>query len=120
VPVANPRDIADRFFAAWTSRDFPTARALLHDDLDFKGPIDTFNNADDYLKAIQGLASILKTVEKRKTFVDGDDVCEIYDLVTNTPAGTAPVAEWYRVKGDKIAMIRVYFDARPFGPPPQH
>ena len=115
--VANPKNIAERFFTAWTTRDFETARQLLHDDLDFRGPIDTFHNADDYLKAIRGLASILKAVETRKVFVDGADVCTIYDLVTNTPAGTAPVAEWYQVRGDKIAMIRVFFDARPFAPP---
>ena len=28
--------------------------------------------------------------------------------------GTAFIAEWYQVKGDKIAAIRVVFDARPF------
>jgi hypothetical protein len=34
--------------------------------------------------------------------------------VTNTPAGTAFVCEWYQVKGEKIADVRVVFDARPF------
>ena len=37
-----------------------------------------------------------------------------------TPAGTVPVAEWLTVKDDKIAAIRVFFDARPFAPPPSH
>ena len=50
----------------------------------------------------------------RKVFADGHDVCVLYDMVTNTPAGTAFIAEWYQVKGDKIAAIRVAFDARPF------
>ena len=116
----SPLEIVDRYFAAWTGQDFATARQLLHDDLSFQGPLDTFHNADDYLNAIRRLASIVKTVEKRKVFVDGQDVCEIYDLVTNTLAGMAPVAEWHQVKGDKIAMIRVFFDARPFGPPSAH
>jgi hypothetical protein len=35
-------------------------------------------------------------------------------MVTKSPAGTAFIAEWHRVKGDKIAAIRVVFDARPF------
>ena len=46
--------------------------------------------------------------------VDGNDVCMLYDMVTNTPAGTAFIAEWIEVKGDKIASIRTVFDARPF------
>jgi hypothetical protein len=49
-------------------------------------------------------------------FVDGDDVCMFYDLVTNSPAGTALVAEWHHVSGGKIDRIRVVFDARPFAP----
>jgi hypothetical protein len=35
-------------------------------------------------------------------------------MVTNTPAGTAFVCEWYQVKGEKIADVRIVFDARPF------
>jgi len=50
----------------------------------------------------------------KKTFVDGDDVCLLYDMITSTPAGTAFICEWYHVKGEKIASIRVVFDATPF------
>jgi len=44
----------------------------------------------------------------------GDDVVTIYDLQTNTPAGTSHVAEWATVEKGRIAEIRVFFDARPF------
>ena len=47
-------------------------------------------------------------------FVDGNDVCLFYDMVTKSPAGTAFIAEWLQVKGDRIASIRVVFDARAF------
>jgi hypothetical protein len=114
MPATNAKDVVDRYFKAWTSHDFATARKALRDDLDFKGPIDTFHRADDYASATQRLAGIIKTVDVRKVFVDGQDVCLIYDMVTNTPAGTAPIAEWYHVDGDKISAIRVFFDARPF------
>ena len=60
------------------------------------------------------LHAIVRRIDLKKLFVDGDDVCMLYDLVTNTPAGTSFVAEWYHVRGDKIASIRVVFDARPF------
>ena len=50
----------------------------------------------------------------RKAFVDGDDVCLLYDMVTSTPAGAQPIAEWYRVREGKIAAIQVYFDSQPF------
>ncbi len=118
MPSTSARDVVDRYFKAWTRRDFATARKALRDDLDFRGPIDTFHRADDYAAATQQLAGIIKTVDLRKVFVDGQDVCLIYDMVTNTPAGTAPIAEWYHVDGDQISAIRVFFDARPFTPAP--
>jgi ketosteroid isomerase-like protein len=114
--MATAGEIVDRYFKAFGSGDTATARSLLRDNLDFKGPIDEFHNADDLMKSLQQLAQIVKGVEVRKIFVDGQDVCMIYDLVTNTPAGTSPVAEWHHVDGEKIASIRVYFDARPFAP----
>jgi ketosteroid isomerase-like protein len=36
--VARPAEIVERYFAAWTSGDFETARTLLADDLAFVGP----------------------------------------------------------------------------------
>ena|SRR5712692_2914611 len=112
--ATNAGEIVQRYFQAFGSGDGATARSLLKDDLYFKGPIDEFHNADDLMSSLQKLAQIVKGVEPRKTFVDGDDVCMIYDLVTNTPAGTSAVAEWHHVENGKIAAIRVYFDARPF------
>jgi hypothetical protein len=47
-------------------------------------------------------------------FVEDDDVCVLYDIITNTSAGTAFVAEWFRVKGQQFSEIMVVFDARPF------
>jgi ketosteroid isomerase-like protein len=108
------RDIVERYHAAWQAHDYDSVRTLLHDDLDFRGPFDTFDNADAFIEAIRALAPIVKDVEMRKTFSDGDDVCLLFDMVTNTPAGTQPIAEWHHVRGGKIASLRAYFDARPF------
>lgn len=114
----SPQDVVERYQDAWKRKDLAAARTHLHDDLSFQGQLDTFTNADDLIGALTRLAPIVKDIQRRKQFVDGQDICEIYDLVTATPAGTAPVAEWYRVRGDKIASIRVFFDARPFIPLP--
>jgi hypothetical protein len=47
------------------------------------------------------------------------DVLTWYDLHTKI-ADPAPVAEWSHVENGKITMVRVVFDARPFGPPASH
>jgi ketosteroid isomerase-like protein len=110
----DPKAVADEFFKAWTTGDFDTARSLLHDDLSFDGPLDKFDNAAAYIAALTGLAQIVRSTEEQKVFVDGNDVCVIYNLVTNTPAGAALTAEWYHIRDAKISAVRVIFDARPF------
>ena len=111
--MADAARVAEDFFAAWTSKDFDRARSLLRDDLSFQGPIDTFTDADSYIRAIRQLGQIVVGVDRQKVFVDGDDVCVIYDLKT-APVPHSPTAEWYRVRDGRIASIRVFFDARPF------
>jgi SnoaL-like domain len=94
--------------------DFAAARKLLHDNLSFHGPIETFDKPEPYLESLRKLHHIIQRIDMKKIFVNGGDVCVLYDMVTNTPAGTAFIAEWYQVKGDRIAAIRVVFDATPF------
>jgi ketosteroid isomerase-like protein len=104
--------VVARYFAAFGSGDISGARQLLADDLSFNGPFDTFNKADDLIKALGALAPVVKGMQERKVFVDGDDVATFYDMIT--PMGASPIAEWHHVKDGKIDAIRVYFDPRPF------
>ena len=112
--MVDAKKVTEQFLESWTRGDLETARSFLHDDLSFEGPIDTFDRADDYVAALTQLSKIVKAAEIQKVFVDGNDVCVIYNLVTNTPAGTSPTVDWYRVRDGKISSIRVYFDATPF------
>jgi ketosteroid isomerase-like protein len=107
--------VAEDFFDAWTSKDFERARELVHDDVSFEGPIDSFSDADSYLASLRQLARIVTGADKQKVFVDGDDVCVIYDLLT-APVPSSRTCEWYRVRDGKVASVSVVFDARPFAP----
>jgi len=111
---ASANEIVESYRAALGKGDFTSARNLMHDNMFFEGPLDTFHKADDYLTANKKLATIIQRIDLKKVFVDSNDVCVLYEMVTNTPAGTAFIAEWYQVKGGKIAYIRAVFDARPF------
>jgi ketosteroid isomerase-like protein len=109
------RSVAEDFFDAWTGKDFERARRLLHDDVSFEGPIDHFSDADSYLASLRNLSGIVTGADKRKVFVDGDDVCVVYDLKT-APVPSSRTCEWYRVRDGRIASVSVVFDARPFAP----
>jgi len=105
-------DVVDRFSRALEARDFATAREQLADNLRFEGPIDRFERADDYIKAITGLYGMVKGIQHQATIAEGADVAVFY--VLDTPVAKAPVAEWYTVRDGKIVHLRAYFDARPF------
>jgi SnoaL-like domain len=110
------KDVVMGYQAAMGKGDMKAARAFLADDLSFRGPLDTFHAAGPYLEALQRLAPMIVRIEPKRMFFDGDEAALFYDLVTNSPAGTAPCAEYYKVAGNKITHIQVYFDARPFAP----
>ena len=117
VKTITAADIVRRYNEALGARDFSAARALLADNLRFEGPIDRFERADDYVKAISGLYQMVKGIEHQATVGDGDNVAVFYLL--KTPVADAPVAEWYTVSEGKIVHLRAYFDARPFANAPR-
>ena len=100
---------------AWTSRDFDTVSQLVHDDVTFAGAMGTTNGATEYIDGLRGMSQIVNGVDITKVFVDGDDVCVIYDLVTE-PAGALACAAWYRISDGKVASKQVFFDPRPILP----
>jgi ketosteroid isomerase-like protein len=111
--MADSAQVAEAFLDAWTSKDFAQARGLLRDDVSFEGPIDSFTDADSYIASLRQLSGIVTGADKQKVFVDGDDVCVIYDLKT-APVPSSRTCEWYRVRDGKVASVSVVFDARPF------
>jgi hypothetical protein len=100
------------YFDAWKANDFTTIRSVLSDDVSFVGPLGRADNADEYVKGIEGLSQVKSDIVIHKTFVDGPDVLTWFDLHT-TVAPPIPVANWSHVENGKLAIVRVTFDARP-------
>ncbi len=104
--------IANTCLEAWTSGDLATARSLLQDDGNFVGPFGANEGVEEYMAELERLAKITTGAERRRMVVDGDDVCILYDLVTE-PAGLLPTSTWYHIQNGKIDSVRDYLDARP-------
>jgi len=113
--MPSAEEVVERYFDAWTAKDFATARSLLHDDLSFRGPFETLDSADALIESIKGLSQIVTGAERSGLVAQGDEVAVAYELHT-APVPTSAVAEWYTVRGGKIASIQAFFDARPFAP----
>jgi ketosteroid isomerase-like protein len=95
-------------------KDFKTVERLLAPDLTFVGPTTTRSTAQDFIAALTRLGAVHVRNEPTHVFVDGDEVCVIYNFVTDTPAGALPTIEWLHFEGDRIRGINLYYDRVPW------
>jgi len=107
----NTKQLIEMYHHAWTNGDFLTARNCLLDDLDFRGSIQTFSNADDFIAALKEFKQILQGVTMLNSFYDNQGAALLYDCDSITPAGVIRTAEFLQVLDDKISSIRLIFDA---------
>jgi limonene-1,2-epoxide hydrolase len=94
-------------------RDFQSARSYISDNISYVSPLNSFDRAEPYLKYNEHLN--LPKFDIKKVFVDGQDVCLLYELNVGTPPVTLLVCGWFHVNDDgKISSLRLAFDPRPF------
>lgn len=113
------KDVVASYQAAMAKGDWKGMRAHLKEDMEFKGPLDTFHKADDYIGALQKLFPMVEKVDVKRVLSEKDDVVVLCDLHFKPPMPTMYIVEWYTVLADKISRVQVVFDPRPMAPP-QH
>ena len=102
------------YLDAVARQQYDKVEALLAPTLYFRGPAMTRTSAHEFLGALKRLAAIHLRNDVKRIFVDGDDVCVIYDFVTDTPAGALPAIEWLNFEGEHIRSINLYYDRQPW------
>jgi len=104
------KELVMSYIDAMDKRDYAAAKRCLSDNVFIKGPAgEAFRSADDFLKMMEKQRG---KYDMKKVFVDADDVCLLYDFVTEKV--TTFFCSWYQVKEGKIATIRTVFDPRAF------
>jgi hypothetical protein len=103
--------VAATYFRSWLDKDFTTLRSTLADDVIFRGPLGTADDAEGCLGGLRGMAEIITDLVVEHRFVAGPDVLTWFELHT-TLAPPVPTANWSHVEHGKITSIRVAFDAR--------
>lgn len=105
-----PREVVMSYIAAMDRRDYASARNYLQESVFIKGPAgEAFRSPDEFLKMMERQRG---RYDIKKIFVDGDDVCLLYDFITEKV--TAFFCSWYQVKDGKIASVQTIFDPRAF------
>ena len=103
-----------RYLDAVARQRYGELEEILAPDLHFRGPVMTRHAAADFIGALKRLSAIHVRSEIKHVFVDGDDVCVIYDFVTDTTAGALPTIEWLHFDGPRIRAIDLYYDQLPW------
>jgi hypothetical protein len=111
--MTNPEAIALAYLDSVATKDMDRCAALLAPNLAFKGPAARYVGAAEVLEAFRRISSIHVRNDIRKVFVDRDEVCVIYDFVTDT-VGTLPTIEWLRIANGKIHSIDLFYDQVPW------
>ena len=110
------KTLALAYLDAVGRKDYATVERLLAPDVRFTGPTRSRSSAEEFIGALKRLGAIHVRNEPTRVFVDGDDVCVIYDFVTDTAAGAVPTVEWLRVDGGRVASVHLFFDRVSFKP----
>ena len=110
---ADPLAVVEAFFAARDAFDFERARALLADQgFSFRSPIAAFDCADQFIQYGAHASAIVQSVQVRKVFVDGPDVCHFltYRIQISEKLSINAV-QWSHVEQGRILRIETLFDA---------
>ena len=105
--------IVSAYFDALEGRDFERLRSYLSDTgFSYRSPVSVTDDADTYIIIISRIGPILESIERVRTFVDGNDVCSILKFRTTMETlKEVPVVQLTTVADGKIVAMEVFFDA---------
>ena len=110
---ATPADVVDAYFAAFADRDFDRLRDCLTDGaFSHRSPIAAIDDANTFAAYMSRIGPVLEGLQRRRTFVDGDEVCAIVDYrIRLSELMLVPVVTWFKTGGGRIVAIETFFDA---------
>jgi hypothetical protein len=114
-PMTNAGTVAKLYIEAVGDKRFDQVEALLHPSVTFEAPERRMQGASAYVAALRKLAPVIARNEIKRVFVDGSDVCIVYDFVTDTSVGVVPSVEWLTVEGGTVRSIRLIFHSKHWG-----
>lgn len=106
------------YHRAWTSGDIDRAMTRVADEVVCLAPDGKLTGADAYREYLADFAPNLTGLTDVATFADEDHVALFYYPHTAVTS-TAPAAEYFTVRGDRIVENVLVFDRLSFAPPNQ-
>ncbi|WP_296897762.1 nuclear transport factor 2 family protein [Thiohalocapsa sp.] len=104
--------VVERYLDALVAHDHDAVAALIAPvGFRFESPIATIDDAAGFLEYIMMTGGILRGIERRRVFLDGDDVCHwlVLDTQVSERVSTRAV-QWATVHSGQIVRIELLFD----------
>lgn len=112
MPSTAAIDVARRYHAGWTSKDFEQAIDLLAPALEIEVPINDYPTKASFAQALRSFGALVTDVALLAELGDGDEAMLLYDLHAE-PFGTLRVAEHFTVTAGTITRLRQIHDTAP-------
>jgi predicted ester cyclase len=108
-----PEAVALAYLDAVGKKELDRVASLVDPEVRFTGPMNAYTGIRDLLAAFRNIGAIHVRNDIKRVFSDGNEVCVIYDFVTDT-VGALPTIEWLRVENGRIQSINLYYDQVPW------
>lgn len=95
------------------TKNLGRVETLVDPDIRFVGPASTITGVKDLLAAFRNIGAVHVRNDIKRVFSEGNEVCVIYDFVTDT-LGAVPTIEWLRFENGRISAVNLYYDQVPW------
>ena len=109
----HPEAIALAYLDAVSTKRLDALDTLIASDVQFVGPAMTMTGRDGLVAAFRRVSAVQVRNDVKRVFSEGNEVCVIYDLVTDT-LGAHPTIEWLVIEDGRIQSIRLFYDQLPW------
>lgn len=108
-----PRDVANRYYDAWKTKKGDMTDVPLADDLSYKGPVASFEDAAGFRAMAANAGPLVTDLQIRHQLVDGNVVITVTDMEMSLPIPTVTSAEVLEIRDGKIVRGENIYDAEP-------
>jgi hypothetical protein len=105
------REVVRAYHEAWTSGDIAAAGQFLGEDFKTRAPVGSYDSKDAYLAGLSRFRGFVTGLDLISELYGDGEARLLYDVHTDTPAGTLRTVEYFKLRGDKIASTLLVFDA---------
>lgn len=107
------RNLVDEYTAAVSDGDFDRLAALVHPDATFGGTVSAdAEGVDAFVQGFRNLRPITLRTDIHEVVIDGDRAAVMYDLVTDTVAGSVLCSEFLTIQDGLVKSSVLLFDWR--------